>query len=249
MTSLKGMARSAFVTGGTGSIGEAIVRRLAAAGVATVFQYHSNLKLAEQLSADSGASAHFLDLADLNSLRAMSTSEYDILINCAGINLSSELLASVSFEDWERTLAINLTAPFLLCQWVLPHMTAQRWGRIVNVGSIYSFKGSLRNTPYSASKHGLSALSRTIALEYGEVGITANDVLPGAVESRMMVRLAARKGGVDGPDHYLDGIRESYPDKRLALPSEVASAVEYLIGEDAGHTNGTAIVVDGGLTA
>ena len=93
-------------------------------------------------------------------------------------------------EDWDRTIALNLTAPFLLIRQCLPHMVRENWGRIVNISSIYGLRAVETNLPYTVSKHGLSGLTKTVAREYGAHGITCNEICPGPMKSRLLLSLA-----------------------------------------------------------
>ncbi len=243
--------RRALVTGGSGSVGAAIVKRLTAAGAAVTFTYLDNDPVANNLSVEAGAAALRLDLSSVEAVQAVDLGRVDILVNCAGVNIASDRVADISHSDWELTLLVNLTAPFLLAGKVIPGMIERQWGRIVSVGSIYSIRGSTNNGPYNASKHGLLGLSRTIALEYAGERITANDVLPGAIESNLMNRIARAKGGssAEVAEAYLQGVRDASPDGRMATPAEVAAVVEFLCREESSHINGAAITVDGGSVA
>ena len=241
------MKRSALITGGTGSIGSAIVARFVTAGIDTCFTYLRSEQEAERLRHLSARGIR-VDLAapDLSVL----PSTVDILVNCAGVNEVSTTVEDLGDELWNATLSVNLTAPFVLCRHYLRAMRVAEWGRIVNVGSIYSRVGSSLNSAYNVSKHGLSGLTKSIAKEYARYGITANEVLPGPVESRLMDAVALRKSGEIGStsEEYLLAVAGASPDLRLATPAAVADCVFFLCSEPSGHVNGTAIVVDGGRT-
>ena len=234
------------MTGGTGSVGRDLVKRLRAADHETVFQFHSNSERARALKELTGATSWQCDFR--NAEWALPAGSFDAIVHCAGINVASEQLAEVSLDEWQQTLEVNVTAPFRLLQIYLPAMIAQRFGRIVFVGSIYSVRGSVRNGPYNCSKHALSALMKTVAKEYGARGISANEVLPGAIESDMMHRIAHEKSLHAGtsPQTYLEQVASSAADQRLAHPADVSAAIEFLLGAEAGHINGASLVVDGG---
>lgn len=236
-----------LVTGGSGSIGSQIATRLVRDGYETHFTYRTPNSEVDSLT-DRGAIGVEIDL--LHPDLSLLPEKIDILVNCAGISEVFTLAESVSRQVWDDTLAINLTAPMLLSQRYLPGMRAREWGRIVNIGSIYSVVGSRLNSAYNVSKHGLSGLTKSIAKEYGEFGITANEVLPGAVSSRMMLAVAERKARETGcsATEYLAQVAASAPDGRMASPDAVAAAVMYLVSRDADHVNGASMVIDGGLT-
>jgi 3-hydroxybutyrate dehydrogenase len=239
--------RSCLITGATGDIGMAIARRLSRSHRTIVHgsTYDRRLSsLESNLDLDSW-------VADLSKqLDAHTVPAVDILINCAGINISSVKTHEVTIEDWNRTLQINLTAPFVLCSAALPRMMLQGWGRIVNVGSIYSVRGSSLNAPYNSSKHGLSGLTKSIAKEYGRYGITCNEVLPGAVDTAMLREIAEVKAAAIGlsADAYLTSLGDSNPSGRIAEAEDIASLVEFLVSDAASHVNGASMTVDGGLT-
>ena len=131
-------------------------------------------------------------------------------------------------------------------------MVNRRWGRVINISSIYGIRGTTNNLPYNSSKHGLSGFTKSIAKEYAAYGITCNEICPGAVESELMERIAARKekeGRVTSRAEYLQMVRESIPAGRLAKPEEIACLALYLASDHAAFINGASIVIDGALTA
>jgi len=236
--------RRVLITGGTGSVGQALVAAFAATYEVT-FQFHTNTRTADQLSAQYRVEALKLDL---RAQIAIPTPSFDVLINNAAINISSTLTHDVSLDDWNATLSVNLTAPFLLIKRCLPHMIAQRWGRIINISSIYALRGTDCNLPYSASKHGLSGLTRSVAKEYAERGITCNEICPGAIESELMLRIARREAPGAETD-YLKAVSADIPDQRMARATEIADVVLFLASTAAAHINGASIPIDGGQIA
>jgi 3-hydroxybutyrate dehydrogenase len=128
-------------------------------------------------------------------------------------------------------------------------MIRRKWGRIINVNSIYGLRGADHNCPYNVSKHALSGLTKSIAKEYAVHQITCNEICPGAITSNLMSRIAedaAREEGIT-PEAYLQEVASSYPAKRLVLPAEVADLAVFLASEQASYVNGASIPVDGGL--
>ena len=177
--------------------------------------------------------------------------EFDILVNSAGVILTKTLLDSVPLEELRTTLQINTVAPFLLCQLVLPHMLRSRYGRIINIGSIWAERGIAENSSYNVSKHALLGLTRSLAKEYAAEGICANQVDPAAVESEIMHRLArsnVERGNISSVEEYLARAATFNPTGSLVTPDEVARAVQWL-AFDASHVNGVAIPIDGGFLA
>jgi len=240
--------KNALVTGGTGSIGEAIVRQLVEAGYETTFQYATNEDEASRISRSTGA--HPMRL-DLRSSALPCPMIFDILINSAAISEAKNLVHDTTESELREHMEINLVGAFRLIRACLPHMVEQRWGRIVNIGSIYSLRGSTRNVSYNVSKHALSGLTKSVALDYAEHGITCNEVCPSAVDSRMMWRIANDKQNEGGPSQveFLHAVEQANPTGRMARPNEVAATVVYLLSDAAAFTNGTSIPVDGGQIA
>ena len=240
--------KTALVTGGTGSVGESLVMALAQEGYKTTFLYHRSVSRARRLAQATGANALRIDLREAVEVP---DAEVDILINCAAINKSSQLTGELPLADWERTIDLNLTVPFRLIQQCLPYMMRRRWGRIVNISSIYAMRAVEGNLPYTVSKHGLSGLTKTVAREYAMFGITCNEICPGPVRSRMLRRVCrqrADEAGVSLRD-YMKEVREELPTQRLVEPSEIARMAMLLVSEESGCTNGAAIVMDGGMIA
>ena len=235
-----------LITGGTGTLGEAIVVAFAKAGHRVSFQYHRNESAAERLASRWGATGVRMDFsADFE----VPADDFDVLVNCAGINESEELTDGVSRAVWERMLRINVTVPFLLTQAVLPGMLKRGWGRLINIGSIYSLRGAARRAPYVASKHALSGLTKTVAKEYAGSGVTCNEICPSAVDSRLINRIAEERAALRGvtADEVLNEYRVMNPSGRLGTAAEVASVAVYLASSQAGFVNGVSIPVDGGL--
>ncbi|GAA4687354.1 3-hydroxybutyrate dehydrogenase [Phytohabitans rumicis] len=223
-----------------------MVAAFAKAGYQVFFQYNQNEPVAQRLRSTYSATGLRIDLA---SQFALPSDDFDVLINNAGINESEELTDRVDPMIWEKMLRVNLTVPFLLIRAVLPGMIHRGWGRIVNIGSIYSLRAATHRAPYVATKHGLSGLTKTVAREYAAHGITCNEICPSAVESRMMNRIAGDKAQRQGNTitEILDGYRALIPAKRMATPEEVASTSLHLCSPAAGFINGASVPVDGGL--
>ena len=244
----KNLDRAVLITGGTGSVGESLVEVFAGKGCRVSFLYHRSESQAHTLAEKFGATPIQEDLSRPIDL---ANKEVDILINNAAINETSDLTMDLPLEDWDRTIALNLTAPFLLIQQCLPHMVHENWGRIVNISSIYGLRAVETRLPYTVSKHGLSGLTKTVARECGEHGITCNEICPGPIKSRLLDRIGAKSAAARGMKlkDYMREVEEELPTGNLVLPSEVAQMALWLTSEDCQSVNGSSIVIDGGMIA
>lgn len=232
-------SQRALVTGGTRGIGAAIAVALRDAGCDVTVT---------GTTADGTAPAgcHYLkaDLSDLPGAEAFgklaSEHGFAILVNNAGINKVGAV-ETYSREDLERILDVNLVAPFVLCRAVVPGMRAQRYGRIVNVTSIFGVVSKAGRSAYSASKFGLLGLTRALALEVAADNILVNCVAPGFVDTELTRTVLGPAGIAD--------IIQQVPMGRLATPDEIAGYVRFLCSKDNTFMTGQTLVVDGGFTS
>lgn len=240
--------RVALVTGGGRGIGRGIGRRLAEAGASVVIaDIDSALAntAAGELSRDSGrAVAVRLDVTDRESVKEAvkkvldEFGRIDILVNNAGIMFRTRML-DISFEEWNRTLLVNLTGPFLLCKAVIPLMRKKNYGRIVNISSSAGRSVStLGGAHYTASKAGLLGFTRAVAKEVASFGITVNAVCPGLIDTQM-----ARD--TTKPEE-MEMFINAFPIKRLGLPEEIGDLVVFLCSEKASYITGASIDINGG---
>lgn len=241
--------RVALVTGATGSIGNAIVRRLAADGASTVICYRDNAVAAEKAVDEircrgGDAVAEQLDVTDAAQVErvilgtASRLGRLDILVNNAGV-MRRAAFTDILEADWDVTLDVNLKGSFLCSQVAARVMRSQQSGSIVHVSSTNETIASDRCTAYAVSKGGLRLLMRQMALELGPLGIRTNTVCPGMVETAMN-----RQELTDA--EFRSSAMSRIPLGRFATPSDVAAAVAYLVSDDACFVNGASLPVDGG---
>lgn len=236
-----------LITGGTGSVGRSLVALFSDAGYNVTFQFKSQADVARHLTKKHKCKSVQFDLSKSFSFEG----EFDILVNNAGINLSKNFTRDSSEEELMETLSVNLLAPFRLTRLVLPRMQRQRWGRIINISSIYGLRAVEGNCPYTISKHGLSGLTKTVAKEYASSGITCNEICPGPIEGELMSRIANRSFSPEykSPQEYLAEVARAVPVQRMAKPAEIAGVALFLASDEAQYINGTSIPVDGALIA
>jgi 3-oxoacyl-[acyl-carrier protein] reductase len=241
MTTTSG--RVAVVTGGSRGIGVAICRRLARDGMSVHLVYHqaedAARQVAAQIEGDGGrVSAHRADVsveADVEMLVRRVMDEdgtVHVLVNNAGI-IDDQLVELTALAQWERVLRVNLTGQFLMSRAVIPAMIDQGWGRIINISSNSVRTPSAGQSAYAASKGGVEAFTRCLAVEVGRKGIRVNAVAPGAVLTDMTASLSARAGAEEGS-------------LRWGRPEDVAGIVGFLASDDSDYIQGQTITVDGG---
>jgi acetoacetyl-CoA reductase/3-oxoacyl-[acyl-carrier protein] reductase len=238
--------KTALVTGASRGIGRAIVQELAREGAKVALNYQSNDAAAKEVADTinkSGGSCVLAkaNLADPKEARAMvkrvadQFGHLDILVNNAGITRDKQL-AKLTDEDWLEVIQTNLNAVFFCTSAAIPVMTAQSYGRIVNVASMNGQVGAFGQANYSASKGGVFAFTRTAALELARSGITVNAVSPGYTETDMFAKV---------PGDIQAQIKAKIPLRRFAQPEEIARAVVFLVA-DGDYITGQAINVNGG---
>ncbi|MFI2486275.1 3-oxoacyl-ACP reductase FabG [Promicromonospora kroppenstedtii] len=249
------MTRTAIVTGAARGIGAATARRLAQDGfaVAVLDLLQDQAKdTAEAIVADGGrALAVGVDVADEESVAAAVASVTaelgapTVLVNNAGI-LRDNLLFKMSVGDWDAVLGVHLRGAFLMTRAVQAHMVEAKYGRIVNLSST-SALGNRGQANYSAAKAGMQGFTKTLAIELGKFGVTANAVAPGVIETDM-IRETAERIGVSLSD-YLSVAAKDVPVGRVGQPEDIANAVSFFCAEQSGFVSGQVLYVAGGPKA
>jgi 3-oxoacyl-[acyl-carrier protein] reductase len=233
--------KTALITGASGSIGQSCSKLLHDLGANLVISGTRQDKLQElaQSLGDKRVRVHRCDLNDYDALEDLinKIDELDILVCNAGIT-DDALSIRMSIESFEKVLRVNLTASFALNKAAIKKMMKRRYGRIVNVSSVVGFSGNPGQANYCASKAGLVSMSKAIAGEFAERGITVNCVAPGFIESNMTNKLT--------PDQK-DAIFKKIPAKKFGMPSDVANAIAFLASDAAAYINGSTIHVNGGM--
>jgi NAD(P)-dependent dehydrogenase (short-subunit alcohol dehydrogenase family) len=242
-------ARTAVVTGGGSGMGEAISHRLAAQGhrVAVLdIDSGATERVAKEIEGEGGrALAVGVDVSDRAAVvAAMDQSRrafgpIGILVTSAGIE-GFVKFADITVEEWERMLAVNLTGTFHCVQTALPDMMEAEWGRIVTISSSSAQSGTKRMAHYVASKGGVIALTKALALDLAAHGITVNTIPPGAIDTPMM-----RRPMESGTLGSMDQIVARAPLGRLGTPEDIAAATAFLCSEDASYITGQQINVNG----
>ncbi len=239
--------RVALITGASQGIGRACALKLACAGATVAVAARNQEKLDElvnEISGTGGKSAAFaLDVTDeeqvKSAIKAAITQfgKVDILVNNAGIT-RDQLVMRMKRADWDAVLQTNLTSAYLCIQQIMSSMLKQRWGRIINITSVFGQMGQAGQANYAASKAGLIGLTMAIAREVGSRNITCNAVSPGFIETAMTATLA---------DEFKQAAVKQIPLGRVGAPEEVASAVAFLASDEASYITGHVLNVNGGL--
>jgi len=239
--------RVALVTGASQGIGHACALHLARQGASVAVAARNQQKLDElvaAITAANGKAAAFpVDVADEDQVKSAVKSaiahfgKIDILVNNAGIT-RDQLVMRMKRADWDAVLNTNLTSAFLCIQAVIPSMLKQRWGRIINITSIFGQMGQAGQANYAASKAGLIGLTMAIAREVASRNITSNAIAPGFIETSMTAVLS---------DDFKQAAVKQIPLGRVGTPEDIASAVAFLASDEASYITGHVLNVNGGM--
>ncbi len=240
--------RAALITGSSRGIGRAIALQLARQGASIAVNYLSNEDAAKEvqetirsyegqavlLQGDISVPEQAERVVDMTQ---EAFGRLDILVNNAGFNRDT-LLLRMSVKDWDEVMATNLRAVFLCTKAALRYMLKQRWGRIVNIGSVSGIAGNAGQANYAAAKAGLIGFTKAVAREMGSRSITANVVAPGLVRTELTEAI---------PQQVVDMAMERIFVGRLGKPEDIAACVAFLASEEASYISGQLLAVDGGL--
>jgi NAD(P)-dependent dehydrogenase (short-subunit alcohol dehydrogenase family) len=243
----------AVVTGGASGIGRASAEQFASLGAKVVVADLDDVQGAGAVAAINaiGGEAVFVraDVTDPDQVAAVvgtavdSFGRLDLALNNAGVPGTYAALTDQLLDDWQRTIAVNLTSVFLSMQAEIPAMLQTGGGAIVNTASAAGLMGFANLPAYVASKHGVIGLTKSVALEYAKQGVRVNAVCPGSIRTQML------EGFVGGDQGALEGMGRMQPIGRLGTPDEVAAAVVWLCSDAAAFVTGHALAVDGGVLA
>ena len=235
------------VTGASRGLGRAIAEEVARGGAKVVVNYSRSQEPAEELVneiSESGGEAIAVqaDVSDAEQAQKLidqAIEEYgriDVLVNNAGINID-RTLKKLSVDDWDKVIQVDLNSAFYTVHAVLPHMTEQGGGKIINMSSFVGEAGNIGQANYSAAKAGLLGFTKTAAKELARYGITVNSICPGFIETDMVASI---------PDDAKEKLLKSVPLGRFGHPDEIARAVRFLI-EDGDYITGQALDINGGV--
>ena len=255
--------RTALITGSTSGIGLGIAEKFAALGANVVLNGLGRLDEIEatraRLEASHDVTVRYdpADMTDPPSIEAMirkAQAEFgaiDILVNNAGIQHVAPI-EEFPPEKWNAIIAVNLVASFHTIRHALPAMKERRWGRIVNIASAHSLVASPFKSAYVAAKHGLAGLTKTVALEVAQLGITVNAICPGYVLTPLVEKQipdTARTRGITEEEVVRDVMLAAQPTKQFVTIEQVASLAAYLASDEAASINGALLPIDGGWSA
>lgn len=241
--------KKALVTGGAGGIGRACAAALVSSG-ATVVLADRDAGATESAAQELNALGWVVDLADTASLQTTSL-DFDIVVNNAGFQ-SVHAVEEFPPENFRAMWSLMVEVPFLLARASLPHMYSRGYGRIINISSIHGLRASAFKSGYVSAKHGLEGLSKVIALEGAEHGVTSNCINPGYVRTPLVENQIAEQSRIHGipeEDVIAKILLAKNAIKRLVEPSEVGALAEWLTREEASMITGSSYSIDGGWSA
>lgn len=243
--------RRAIVTGAASGIGEATARRLVQAGYELILvdrDAAGQKTLADELGSSCTTFAADLSNGERAALELgaeIGAEGIELLVNCAGLGFAATA-AETTAEQWETTMAVNLSGTFYMCRLVLPRMLAAGHGVIINIASAGAIVGLRNRVAYCASKAGILGLTRAIAADHAGRGIRINAICPGTVDSPWIGKILE---GNSDPAAARKQMEQRQLDGRMGTPEEVAEWIAFLAADTGRFMNGASLVIDGGLTA
>ena len=255
--------KTALVTGSTSGIGLGIARAFAGQGANVILNGFGDAKEIEALrlsiATEHGVKVRYdgADLskqAEIETMIAKALAEFgaiDILVNNAGIQFVAPV-DEFPVDKWNAIIAINLTASFHTVRLALPQMKAKKWGRVINIASAHALVASPFKSAYVAAKHGIAGLTKTVALEVAEAGITMNAICPGYVWTPLVQKQipdTAKARGITEDQVINDVLLHAQPTKKFVQIDEVAALATFLAGDDAASITGAIMPIEGGWTA
>lgn len=233
--------KKVLVTGASKGIGKAIAKVLADTGY-SVYICARHEDLLKQTTQDIGAKSYFVcDLSDNNAIEQLAHNDFDILINNAGAYVYSSV-ENTSDKDIDALIKLNIETPYKLIKAFVPYMKQQKWGRIVNIGSISGVVGEANASLYSMTKSAFTGLTKSLALELAQYNITINTVNPGWVETELA------SDAVNNSDFSYEEELDMIPQRRFIQPDEIANLVKYMVSDDAKGMTGQNVNLCAGLS-
>ena len=233
-----------IVTGATGGIGNSIVKKLYDAGANVLATGTKNEKLEELKKKFQNIQTFKFDISQTDNLEnfiddATKTlgGKLDCIVNNAGIT-QDNLAIRMSIEEWKKVIEINLTSTFLICKFAIKKMLKNKKGKIINITSVVGHTGNLGQTNYTASKAGIVAMSKSLAIEYAKKNININCISPGFIKTAMTDKI---------DEKFKEVIISKIPSARLGEPEDVANAVIFLASPHSDYINGETLHVNGGM--
>ena len=242
MTDLEG--KNIIVTGATGGIGNSIIKKLNQSSANILASGTRIEKLEELRNKYENIKILKFDIAQSNKVEEFVEQaskelggKLDCVVNNAGIT-QDNLAIRMSIEEWQKVIDINLTSTFLMSKFVIKKMLKNKFGKIVNITSVVGHTGNLGQANYTASKAGIIAMSKSLAIEYAKKNITINCISPGFIQTAMTEKL---------DDKIKDAIISKIPAARLGEPDDIANAVLFLCSNQSNYINGETLHVNGGM--
>lgn len=255
--------KSAVVTGSTSGIGLALARAFAAEGANVTLNGFGDQDAIEQarrsIEEEFGVTASYsgadvtkpVEVADMISGTEKTFGGIDVLVNNAGIQFVAKV-EDFPVEKWDAVIATNLSAAFHTCRCALPQMKRRGWGRIINIASAHGLVASAEKAAYVAAKHGVVGLTKVVAIETADQGITCNAICPGWVMTPLVARQVEARAGVSGQSFEAakqEFVAEKQPMARYTRPEDIGALAVFLASDAAATITGAAYSIDGGWTA